>query len=293
MANKPPAFQFYVKDWLTSQTIARMTEKQERTYLRLLLHAWDSDEPGSLPNDINVLSKVVKIDKRTLRDFLSKFPQTFIEVDAKLVNAKQRKIYEELVQFSQKASDRGKKGAQARWQDNASSNAPALPNDGSTPTPASSSSSSSSIVGSEYVGSGEAASSDEQRQEPENTKPVVLSSPDLKNGKPEEILSTFLGSCKGLKQVPVSWFSPARDILKETTLDEALGILRYVYSGSKDTSFWVEKITGMDSFLKFLHSDNERSLMNRYLAWKQAKTKKRATFIGVPQPEQKEKSKWL
>lgn len=55
--NRPPAFQFYASDWLGSSHIALMSAEQERGYLRLLLHQWNS--PGCcLPDDDDVLARL-------------------------------------------------------------------------------------------------------------------------------------------------------------------------------------------------------------------------------------------
>jgi hypothetical protein len=47
--NKPPAFQFYVRDWLASKSVRMMTPTQRGYYIQLLAEAWDSDRPGYLP----------------------------------------------------------------------------------------------------------------------------------------------------------------------------------------------------------------------------------------------------
>jgi uncharacterized protein YdaU (DUF1376 family) len=46
--NKPPAFQFYPQDYLSSARVAEMTLEEEGVYIRLLCYCWSS---GSIPAD--------------------------------------------------------------------------------------------------------------------------------------------------------------------------------------------------------------------------------------------------
>ena len=48
--NKPPAFQFYVQDWLGSSTILAMRPAQEGAYLRLMCCCWDNPKLA-IPDD--------------------------------------------------------------------------------------------------------------------------------------------------------------------------------------------------------------------------------------------------
>lgn len=45
---KPPAFQFYPADWLSSQRVQMMTLEEEGAYIRLLCYCWSH---GSIPSD--------------------------------------------------------------------------------------------------------------------------------------------------------------------------------------------------------------------------------------------------
>lgn len=58
--SKPPAFQFYPSDWLSSTKIALMTPAEEGAYIRLLCHAW-SDPQCSLPDDDNILASLSRL----------------------------------------------------------------------------------------------------------------------------------------------------------------------------------------------------------------------------------------
>jgi hypothetical protein len=126
LKHKPPAFQFYVKDWRSSGTIHQMTRQEIGDYITLLAAAWDSDDPGTLPLPVEIAAKCAGTDPRVVRNFLAKYPHTFIESNGRLVNEKLRAQYLELLQFHEKAHDRAKAGAAARWKGNASSNASSI-----------------------------------------------------------------------------------------------------------------------------------------------------------------------
>ncbi len=61
--NRPPAFQFYVKDWLTSRKIAVMDLAQVGAYSFLLAACWDSDD-CSLPDDDKTLSALSRMGEQ-------------------------------------------------------------------------------------------------------------------------------------------------------------------------------------------------------------------------------------
>jgi len=53
---RPPSFQFYPHDYLADRAVACMTLEQRGAYVNLLCHAWDSDDPGVLPDDDELLA---------------------------------------------------------------------------------------------------------------------------------------------------------------------------------------------------------------------------------------------
>jgi uncharacterized protein YdaU (DUF1376 family) len=57
---RPPAFQLYVKDWLTSKKRAAMSLDQQAAYMNLLCHCWDTDD-CSLPDDPTVLASLSEL----------------------------------------------------------------------------------------------------------------------------------------------------------------------------------------------------------------------------------------
>jgi uncharacterized protein YdaU (DUF1376 family) len=65
--NRPPAFQFYVKDWLTSRKIAVMDLAQVGAYSFLLAACWDSDD-CSLPDDAKTLAALSRMGEQWFTD---------------------------------------------------------------------------------------------------------------------------------------------------------------------------------------------------------------------------------
>lgn len=61
--NKPPAFQFYPKDWVLDT--ARMTLEEEGAYIRLLGHQWIE---GPLPADLHQLSRILGVQIKKMRN---------------------------------------------------------------------------------------------------------------------------------------------------------------------------------------------------------------------------------
>lgn len=61
--NRPPAFQWYGKDWLTSKKRAVMDLEQQGAYVNLLSHCWDTDD-CSLPNDDTMLAALSELRDR-------------------------------------------------------------------------------------------------------------------------------------------------------------------------------------------------------------------------------------
>ena len=105
--SKPPAFQFYVKDWRSSQTVRKMSAADRGHYIDLLCAFWDSEEPGILPFDPDLIAKYAILDPRVVKKFLRKYETSFSHVGDKLVCQKLRDQwlrYEELRTKRQKAA---------------------------------------------------------------------------------------------------------------------------------------------------------------------------------------------
>jgi uncharacterized protein YdaU (DUF1376 family) len=150
MANKPPAFQFYVKDWLSSESVVVMTAEQRGWYIQLLCHAWNSEPIATLPADDRKLKTLAgagdgwATDKQAVLDCFE------VEGD-RLVNRRLEAQHQELQEFHNSKSEAGRKGNEVRWNKNRSdigqrsrSDDSAIANDRSSTATASSTASSAS-----------------------------------------------------------------------------------------------------------------------------------------------------
>lgn len=61
---RPPAFLFYPRDFLTDRVVASMTPEELGGYVPLLCHAWLSDKPGILPDDDALLARLSGLGER-------------------------------------------------------------------------------------------------------------------------------------------------------------------------------------------------------------------------------------
>lgn len=62
--DKPPSFQFYPRDFLSSGAVTMMTPEARGGYVMLLCHAWLSDDPGTLPDDDSALAALSGLGDR-------------------------------------------------------------------------------------------------------------------------------------------------------------------------------------------------------------------------------------
>jgi hypothetical protein len=141
MSGKPPSFQFYPKDWISSASASAMSLHERGVYITLLAAAWNSSEPGTLPLPTKATAKAAHLDVRTVKCLLGKWAslknqdrremaersprdradvsaisrRCFVEIDGKLVNEELHDQWMELCQFHENAQGRARKGAEARW----------------------------------------------------------------------------------------------------------------------------------------------------------------------------------
>jgi len=116
--NKPPAFQFYVKDWTASPTRRMMSLAAQGAYINLLAIAWDSDPIATIPNQPDKLWKLADAmpdEWKVIRDEVLENFEPLDEDPTRLVNKRLRRQWLELQEFTEMASDRAHKGAAARW----------------------------------------------------------------------------------------------------------------------------------------------------------------------------------
>ncbi len=114
MSNKPPAFQFYAKDWLTSETVLSMDFRDQGIYMRILAASWMSSDPGTIPLPLSLGAKVIGLPPRLVLAFLTRNPGAFTEVDGRLVNEKLHAQWLELKDLREKRIKLGRRGGLAK-----------------------------------------------------------------------------------------------------------------------------------------------------------------------------------
>jgi uncharacterized protein YdaU (DUF1376 family) len=95
-----------------------MTLAGQGAYINLLAIAWDSDPIATIPNQPDKLWKLATAmpeEWKVIKDEVLDNFEPFDEDPTRLVNKRLRRQWLELKEFSEMASDRGKKGAAGRW----------------------------------------------------------------------------------------------------------------------------------------------------------------------------------
>lgn len=126
--NKPPAFQFYPADWLSSSHRILMSLAAQGAYINLLAFAWTSDPIATLPNEPTVLWKLAQATPAEWDEIKDSVLDNFVVFDedpSRLVNKRLRQVWLTLLEHSETQSARGKKGAEGRWSAKPKPSAPA------------------------------------------------------------------------------------------------------------------------------------------------------------------------
>jgi hypothetical protein len=178
---KPPAFPFYARDWLASQSVRLMSPCQRGYFIQLLAEAWASDRPGYLPSSYPPWQLAgAKSEKEFLSNggefILSRFARNKGRLFNKRLVAERRKQ----IAYSKLQSQKGLAGAEKRWQRPSSGDSGKMHVNGSRP-------------GSSRPGSSRPGSSSSPGQEPTTTEPpeallkLLDWKPPGRNGEPLEL----------------------------------------------------------------------------------------------------------
>lgn len=132
---RPPAFQFYARDFLSSKAVRLMTPEARGGYIMLLCHAWLAEEPGILDDDNDALAALSELGNERWRACEAMVRRAFrassregrrVLVQDRMVETCQRLLaYAGIAGMGGRArmrsmsaaerSELGSKGAQARW----------------------------------------------------------------------------------------------------------------------------------------------------------------------------------
>lgn len=98
---KPPAFQFYAKDWLSSSSVRVMGWAAKGLFIELLALCWDNE---GLPLDPSSVRKMTRMASQTWKALWPEVRDKFEEVNGRLWNPKLLKIWLDGRRLSEKRS---------------------------------------------------------------------------------------------------------------------------------------------------------------------------------------------
>lgn len=107
---KSPAFQFYPAEFLTGR-VATYSMEEIGAYTLLLAYDWSLN---GLPNDVEKLAKLCRINARKFRALWATISEQFEEVDGKLYNPRLAKEREKQELWRAKSAAGGRKSAEMR-----------------------------------------------------------------------------------------------------------------------------------------------------------------------------------
>lgn len=111
---KPPAFQFYPNDWLSSSAVTLMTPEQEGAYIRLLCYDWASD---GIPDDDATLAALSRLGEGWFKGGSTVVRKCFNQHPEKpgfLTNARLQTEREKQHAWREKSREGGIKSAESR-----------------------------------------------------------------------------------------------------------------------------------------------------------------------------------
>ncbi len=111
---KSPAFQFYPNDWISSRSVRLMTAEQKGWYISLICEAWMSEDQGTLPDDSELLKRLVGATGCKENEWQLVI-NNFVSKNGRLINERLVKEKSKQENFSKHQSESGKAGARKRW----------------------------------------------------------------------------------------------------------------------------------------------------------------------------------
>lgn len=108
--SKPPAFQFYPRDWVMSTRV--MTPEQRGVYMDLLCFAWDAN---GLPDEPREMAAMVGISAQKFARIWAVIGGKFVQgEDGRWRNPRQEKQRDELEELREKRRRAGQASAEQR-----------------------------------------------------------------------------------------------------------------------------------------------------------------------------------
>lgn len=115
MAQGPPSFQFYAKDFITDEDVVLMPNQAVGCYIKLLCHSWLE---GSIPAEIAKIAKLCGETPDVMAQLWLAISSKFVELadkPSRLVNPRQETVRKTQQEYRLERAASGAKGAKARW----------------------------------------------------------------------------------------------------------------------------------------------------------------------------------
>lgn len=107
-----PYFPFYAKEWLITRN--GLNVRQRGALINLWCYAWNSEPPGSLMDDDQVLARQSGLGKKWAVH-AEALRKQFEAREGRLWALELVELYDDMAAKSEKRSQNGVKGAKARW----------------------------------------------------------------------------------------------------------------------------------------------------------------------------------
>ena len=127
--SKPPAFQFYAKDWLADQRVATLTLEEKGAYIELLASAWVE---GSIPADVGAIAALLRIRPAKAEKVWTVLSGFFLQapgLPGRLVNRRLEVEREAMDRYRAGQAEKGRAGNRKRWSSDRSGDPSAIADD--------------------------------------------------------------------------------------------------------------------------------------------------------------------
>lgn len=122
--DKAPAYQWYVRDYMSDEAVALMSYEQQGIYRALLDRQWLE---GSIPADPSQLAAILRVPAARFEKLWPRIAVKFSPVaDGRLANGRMERERQKAEDYKRAASENGKKGAAKKWGGHKSANGHAI-----------------------------------------------------------------------------------------------------------------------------------------------------------------------
>ena len=111
----PPAFLFYVDDFVSDGAVEAMSTEQVGAYVRLLCKAWRENPVGTIPDDDEVLARWARLSPAAWQKSRGRVLAAFHLQNERWHQKRMKAEYVKLMAEERKRSAAGRRGATARW----------------------------------------------------------------------------------------------------------------------------------------------------------------------------------